>query len=169
MNDNKAILISAAIIAGAIVCSSILILTRDNVPQSSSVVSKPSPPATPIEEVPITEIWSVYWSLEIYGIDKLSWTFRVVSRRAELIAKSGFGTNNYINHNRKTSKIKLILVSKVVTGIKFYRNTHIRITNNNIFKNSTKKSASNHRRFTKVPLYWAKMYFQVAFFRLWDS
>ena len=54
MNDNKAILISAAIIAGAIVCSSILILTCDNVPKSSSVVSPLNPPATPIEEVPAT-------------------------------------------------------------------------------------------------------------------
>jgi serine/threonine protein kinase, bacterial len=54
MNDNKAILISAAIVAGAIVLSSVLILTRDNVPQSSSVVSKPSPTATPIDADPVT-------------------------------------------------------------------------------------------------------------------
>jgi serine/threonine protein kinase, bacterial len=54
MNDNKAILISAAIVAGAIVLSSILILTRDNVQQPSSVVSKPSPVATPIETDPVT-------------------------------------------------------------------------------------------------------------------
>jgi serine/threonine protein kinase, bacterial len=54
MNDNKAILISAAIVASAIVLSSILILTRDNVPQSSSVVSKPSPAAIPIDVDPPT-------------------------------------------------------------------------------------------------------------------
>jgi serine/threonine protein kinase, bacterial len=54
MNDNKAILLSAAIVAGAIVLSSILILTRDNVQQPSSVVSKPSPAATPIEADPVT-------------------------------------------------------------------------------------------------------------------
>jgi serine/threonine protein kinase, bacterial len=54
MNDNKAILISAAIVAGAIVLSSILILTRDNVQQPSSVVSKPSPAATPIDADPVT-------------------------------------------------------------------------------------------------------------------
>jgi serine/threonine protein kinase, bacterial len=54
MNDNKAILISAAIVASAIVLSSILILTRDNVPQSSSVVSKPSPAATPLDAAPAT-------------------------------------------------------------------------------------------------------------------
>lgn len=57
MNDNKAILISAAIVAGAIVLSSILILTRDNVQQSSSVVSKPSPTVSsavsPIDVAPI--------------------------------------------------------------------------------------------------------------------
>jgi serine/threonine protein kinase, bacterial len=54
MNDNKAILISAAIVAGSIVLSSILILTRDNVQQPSSVVSKPSPSAIPIDTAPIT-------------------------------------------------------------------------------------------------------------------
>jgi serine/threonine protein kinase, bacterial len=54
MNDNKAILISAAIVASAIVLSSILILTRDNVQQPSSVVNKPSPAATPIDADPIT-------------------------------------------------------------------------------------------------------------------
>ncbi len=53
MNDNKAILISAAIMAGAIVLSSILILTRDNVPQPSTVVSKPSPVATPLDTTPV--------------------------------------------------------------------------------------------------------------------
>ena len=56
MNDNKAILISAAIVAGAIVLSSILILTRDPAPKSSSVVSKPSPSATPIDVTPITTL-----------------------------------------------------------------------------------------------------------------
>jgi serine/threonine protein kinase, bacterial len=54
MNDNKAILISAAIVASAIVLSSILILTRDNVQQPSSVVSKPSPSATPLDTAPVT-------------------------------------------------------------------------------------------------------------------
>jgi serine/threonine protein kinase, bacterial len=53
MNDNKAILISAAIVASAIVLSSILILTRDNAPRSSTVVSQPSPVATPIDVAPI--------------------------------------------------------------------------------------------------------------------
>jgi hypothetical protein len=53
MNDNKAILISAAIVAGAIVLSSILILTRDNAPQPSSVASKPSPSATPLDPAPL--------------------------------------------------------------------------------------------------------------------
>jgi serine/threonine protein kinase, bacterial len=53
MNDNKAILISAAIIAGAIALSSILILTRDQVREPSSVTSNPSPSAIPLD-TPLT-------------------------------------------------------------------------------------------------------------------
>jgi serine/threonine protein kinase, bacterial len=56
MNDNKAILISAAIVAGAIVLSSILILTRDNVPQRSSVAIEPSPSAIPLDIPPPTPL-----------------------------------------------------------------------------------------------------------------